>query len=75
MVAAIRELLHDDYIASQHQKMCFQQGGTSLTNELTQETSGSSTCEAVKLAAVVAGLLLLRNPKEADFLSLFSSSP
>jgi hypothetical protein len=42
---------------------------TSLTNELTQETSGSACWDGVGVAA------LFLNPKEADFLSLLRSSP
>lgn len=48
-------------------------GGTSLTSVLTQETSGSLNAAEPMEAAVV--LLLLLKPKDADFLSLFSSSP
>lgn len=44
--------------------------GTSFTNELTQETSGSPCWDDA-----VDGAVLFLNPKEADFLSLFSSSP
>lgn len=49
--------------------------GTSFTRELTQETSGSSTLGLTPFVAAAAAALPLRNPKDADFLSLLRSSP
>lgn len=52
---------------------CFFSEGTSLTNELTHDTSGSKFSDRAPVLLLVFPLFL--NPKEADFFSLFSSSP
>ena len=47
----------------------------SFTRDWTQDTSDSSEVGALEDAAFPKFLPLLRNPKEAEFLSLVSSSP